>query len=85
VTLAAIAWSVQEFRGKVVKKHVASGSKSERDAICLESDGHAFVLRRQHGNPFYDQELESLVGKTIRTSGDLVGGYTLVMSDWAEV
>jgi hypothetical protein len=65
VTLGAIACDVQEFRGKVVKKHIASGSKSERDAVCLESEGHAFVLRRQHGNPFYDQELEKLVGKRL--------------------
>ena len=70
--------------GRVVKKLVAAGSKSERDAIVLESDGAEIVLRRQGGNPFQDEMLESLVGKTVRARGfDL--GSSLVMTDWTEI
>ena len=76
---------MQEFCGRVIKKQVAMGSKSEREAVYLESNGREYVLRRRHGNPFYDQELEKLVGKTIRTVGDVVGDYTLLMSDWKEI
>lgn len=83
--LLNIFLSMSEFQGKVIKSHIAAGSKSERDAVCLEIDGRQYVLRRKRGNPFYDEELEKLVGKTIRAAGDIVGGYVLLMSDWAEL
>jgi hypothetical protein len=78
---------MSEFEGKVVKKQFGVGSKSERDAVYLKSgDGREYVLRRKSGgNPFHDQELENLVGKNIRAAGDVVGDYTLLMSDWDEL
>ena len=72
---------MMELTGRVIKKHIAIGSKSERSAVCLTSDGREYVLRRKDGNPFYDPELENLVGKSIRCTG-MVTGYTLLMSDW---
>jgi len=71
------------FNGTVVKKMFARGSKSEHEAVCLVTDRGEFVLRQKGGNPFFDPELERLVGKQIRCEGQLVG-YTLVMSDWSE-
>ena len=74
-----------ELTGRVFKKQIAIGSKSERDAVCLASGGREYVLRRQDGNPFYDPKLEKLVGKEIHVTGDMVGDYTLLMSKWTEI
>jgi hypothetical protein len=70
--------------GQVVKGPFAKGSKSEHDAIFLNSEKGRYVLRRQGGNPFYDPELEKLLGKTIRGKG-VVTDYTFLLSEWSEV
>jgi len=72
-----------EFIGKVSRKPFAVGSKSEHEAVVLATNRGEFVLRRQGGNPFFDPDLEKLVGKTIRCRGN-PAGYTLVISDWKE-
>ena len=70
--------------GQVVKKPFGTGSKSEREAIMLETEEGLYALRRQGGNPFHDPELEKLVGKTIEVEGK-VAGYTVLISDWTEL
>jgi hypothetical protein len=72
-----------QFFGSVVRKAIATGSKSEREAVVLLTDSGQFVLRRQGGNPFHDPELNKLVGKTIKATGEL-SGYTILMSEWEE-
>jgi hypothetical protein len=74
---------VREFVGKVTKRPFASGSKSEREAVRLDTDNGSFVLRREGGNPLYDPMLEELVGKTIKCTGE-THDYTLTMTDWSE-
>jgi hypothetical protein len=73
-----------QFSGLVVKKPFGKGSKSEHEAVFLETQEGPYVLRRKGGNPFRDLELEKLVGKTIRCTG-MVTGYTLLISEWSEV
>ena len=73
-----------QAQGRVVSKPVAVGSKSEREAVVLETDSGEFVLRRAGGNPFHDPQLAVLVGKTIEATGTL-HGYTLIMSQWKEL
>ena len=72
-----------QIAGRVVKKLFGKGSKSEREAIWLETDSDRYILRRAGGNPFHDPELERLVGKTIVGTGT-VTGYTFLLSDWNE-
>ena len=72
-----------DFSGLVIKEIVGKGSKSEHDAVMLETKQGKFVLRRQGGNPFRDPELDRLVGKRIEGTG-VVTGNTLIMSDWRE-
>ena len=67
-----------EFVGHVVRKPFGVGSKSERDAVYLVTDSSEYVLRRQGGNPFFDPELEALVGRRIRCDG-FVRDYTLII------
>ena len=70
-----------EYTGMVTKGPFGTGSKSEREAIYIETEDGRYVLRRQGGNPFHDAELEKLLGKSIRCTG-IVTGYTLLMSHW---
>jgi len=51
--------------------------------VRLDTDEGSFVLRRLGGNPLFDPELEKLVGKTIRCTGE-THDYTLTMVDWSE-
>lgn len=60
-----------ELTGKVIQKKFAPGSKSEHDAIYLETDSGDYQLRRLGGNPFSDPELIKLAGKKITATGVL--------------
>lgn len=70
-----------EVSGQVTKQLAAAGSKSERQAIFLETGEGTYLLRRQGGNPFSDPKLEALIGKRINCKGILTE-HTLIMSDW---
>ena len=72
-----------ERSGLVIRKQVAAGSKSERPAVLLQSEGNEYVLRIMGGNAFHDERLEALVGKRIRARGEQ-HGYTFLMQDWTE-
>ena len=72
-----------KFNGRVVKERVDRGSKSERDAVLLVTNGKRLVLRRAGGNAFEDPELDALVGKNLAIEGD-VWGHTLLIKNWAE-
>jgi hypothetical protein len=72
-----------ELAGIVQRRPVASGSKSEREAVVLVTDDAVLLLRRPGGNPFADPELDALVGKRVRCRGT-VHGATLILEDWRE-
>lgn len=72
-----------KLNGRVTRKLFAAGSKSEREAVILTTDEGEYVLRRKGGNPFFDRELENLVGKRISCEGELTG-YTFLMTEWTE-
>jgi hypothetical protein len=74
----------EQRQGTVSVERVALGSKSERDAVVLDTGIERFVLRRKGGNPFRDPALEQLVGKKLRALGD-VHGSDFIMSEWQEV
>ena len=70
-----------QFQGKVIKKLIGVGSKSEHHGVVLVTDTTEFILRRQGGNPFSDPTLDQLVGQTIVAEGT-VHGVTLIMTEW---
>jgi len=70
-----------EFRGQVVKRPFAVGSKSEREAVFLETKSDRYLLRQMGKNPYRDPELEKLVGKTIKAEGE-IDDYMLFLSGW---
>ena len=62
-----------ELTGKVIQKKFAEGSKSEHNAVYLQTDDATYQLRRFGGNAFSDPILNKLVGKNITATGILTG------------
>jgi hypothetical protein len=73
-----------QMRGRVVRRLQGRGSKSEHEALMLETAGGAFRLRRAEGNPFHDPELDDLEGHEITCEG-VVEGTTLLLTAWKVV
>ena len=72
------------YEGRVVRKRVGEGSKSDHSAVVLETATSDLVLRRQGGNAFRDPLLEDLVGRRIRGTGRR-SGSTLILTDWQDL
>jgi hypothetical protein len=67
------------YRGRVAKKTVNQGSRSERKAVVLETeDQGSLVIRRPTGNPFSDPVLDRLVGSEVELEGELYKGQLFV-------
>ena len=67
--------------GKVLKKQVAKGSKSEHNAVILVTNDREFNLRRLGGNAFQDDILDSLIDQEITAHGT-IHNYTFIMNNW---
>lgn len=76
--------SQNEYEGLVVKRQFGAGSKSDREAVILETGDESLVLRREGGNAFSDHDLDALVGCRIRGVGRRAG-YTFIMSSWRNI
>ncbi len=70
------------LQGRVVRKRLSIGSKSEHEALVLVTpDDQEYKLRRQEGNPFRDPELDALEGKRIECEGVVREGL-VIMTRW---
>ena len=72
------------FRGRVERRRVARGTKSERDAVVLVTMDGVYVLRRRGGHAFEDSALDALVGRQLEFDGALHEA-TLHVTAWREV
>lgn len=68
---------VNDLTGAVVRGAFGTGSKSEREAVWLETADRRFVLRRKDGPTFDDRMLDKYVGKRVKCDGFIVG-YSLL-------
>lgn len=68
---------VDGLTGAVVRGAFGAGSKSEREAVWLETPDRRLVLRRKDGPTFDDRALEKYVGKRVKCDGFIVG-YSLL-------
>jgi len=57
------------LEGRVVRKRINVGSKSEHEAAVLIAPDGEYKLRVKGGHPFADPEVQALVGKQIRAEG----------------
>jgi hypothetical protein len=73
-----------KFAGRVVKRLVAPGSKSEREAYCLQTSSGELVLRQYGANAFTDSAFESLEGKQIEAEG-ILSHNTFIVKEWQEL
>lgn len=70
-----------KLRGRVTKRLLYAGTKSEHEGLVLASPEGEFKLRRQGGNPFWDETLASLEGREIEGEGIVRKGQ-FIMSRW---
>ena len=70
--------------GKIVKKTFAAGSKSEHEAIYIQTGEAEYVLRKTGDNPFENNMLQSLVGKKVWADGSLKDTIFLTTKVWEE-
>ena len=64
--------------GKVGKKGMGGTSKSAHTSFVLQTKDGDVKLRREGGNPFYDDFFEKYEGKNIAVEGFDMGQYFLV-------
>jgi len=70
-----------KLRGKVAKKLLYAGTKSEHEGLVLVTAEGEFKLLRKGGNPFWDETLAELEGKEIEAEGTL-RETRFTMSHW---
>jgi hypothetical protein len=68
---------IEGMTGTVVRAPFGTGSKSEREAIWLDTGDQRLVLRRKDGPTFDDRTLDKYVGKRVTCDGFIVG-YSLL-------
>jgi hypothetical protein len=59
------------LRGRVAKKLLYAGTKSEHEGLVLVTSEGEFKLQRKEGNPFWDETLAELEGREIEAEGTL--------------
>lgn len=68
-------------RGRVTKKRLYAGTKSEHEGLVLVTAEGEFKLQRKGGNPFWDETIAELEGKEIEAEGSL-RETRFIMSRW---
>jgi hypothetical protein len=74
---------VTALHGRVTQGEYGKGSKSEREAVFLETSEARYVLRRKTGPACGDAELTQYVGHEIECDGFVVG--TTLLAERIEV
>jgi len=69
---------ITTLTGKVGKKERGGTSKSAHTSFVLQTKDGDIKLRREGGNPFYDDFFEKYEGKNIAVKGFDMGSYFLV-------
>lgn len=59
------------LKGVVIIQKFAEGSKSEHDAVYLDTGKKQYRLKKRGGNPFYDESLHKLIGHLVILKGIL--------------
>ena len=67
-----------KLRGRVSKKMLYTGTKSEHQGIVLRTPKGELKLRRRMCNPFKDKIIEQLVGNEIEGEGIIRNNQFLI-------
>ena len=69
----------KSYTGMVRKETYAKGSKSEHEAVVLDTgDGNPMKLRIRGNNPFSDPELDQFVGMRVKVDGIAGSGVNIL-------
>jgi hypothetical protein len=68
---------IKQLRGQVTRGEYGKGSKSERDAVFVDTGSKRYILRRKKGPAYGDKALEKYIGHRVVCNG-LVMGTTLI-------
>lgn len=72
------------YTGMVRKETYAKGSKSEHQAVVLDTgDGNPMKLRIRGNNPFSDPELDQFVGMRVSVEGIAGSGVNILFVEKA--
>lgn len=72
---------IVRVRGRVVRRRVGRGSKSERVAVVLVSAEGELVLRRRGGHAYHDPALDALVEHEWEFTGERID-TTFIVDSW---
>ena len=64
---------ITAVRGRVVRGSYGEASKSEREAMFIETAKARYILRRKNGPVFDDVKLLNYVGQVVECDGFLIG------------
>lgn len=70
-----------KISGRVRKKILYAGTKSEHEGLVLVTAEGELKLQRKGGNPFWDEILADLEGKEIEAEG-ILKDTRFIMSQW---
>lgn len=70
-----------KIRGRVVRKRLYAGTKSEHEGLVLVTAQGEYKLQRKGGNPFWDDTLAELEGREIEAEGAL-RETRFIASEW---
>jgi hypothetical protein len=69
---------VTALRGRVAQRTVGRGTKSEREALVLDTGTETLVLRARRGPSFGPTGYERFIGRDVEVTGTIVGNVLLV-------
>ncbi|MDB5203153.1 MAG: hypothetical protein JWQ27_2562 [Ferruginibacter sp.] len=67
-----------EVTGKIARAEMGGNSKNAHTGFVLQKKSQAIKLRRDGGNPFYDDYFENFEGKSVTVKGVDMEQYLLV-------
>jgi hypothetical protein len=70
---------IKQLRGQVTRGVYGKNTKSEREAIFIDTGRERYLLRRKTGPAYADKQLDQYVGRTVTCSGFLLG--TTLLAD----
>jgi hypothetical protein len=70
---------IKQVRGQVTRGVYGKSTKSEREAVFIDTGRERYLLRRKTGPAYADKQLDQYVGRTVTCSGFLLG--TTLLAD----
>lgn len=75
----------KSLKGKVILQSFGEGSKSEHMAVFLDTGRKKYRLKKRGGNPFHDDSLHQLIGKTIQATGNVTPYFFEITGEMKEI